>query len=66
MAFYFTSALQEGVIESPMTEQIAEDFHLVKSTDSEFGIPTNSISQDHGYFLKGLFSTVILKDKNLG
>ncbi|WP_180177261.1 type VI secretion system membrane subunit TssM [Acinetobacter sp. YH12039] len=63
--FYFTSALQEGVIESPMTEQIAEDFHLVKSTDSEFGIPTNSVSQDHGYFLKGLFSTVILKDKNL-
>ena len=63
--FYFTSALQEGSIESPMTEQIAEDFHLVKSPDSHFGIPTHSISQDHGYFLKGLFSSVILKDKNL-
>ncbi|MGE8542591.1 MAG: type VI secretion system membrane subunit TssM, partial [Acinetobacter sp.] len=63
--FYFTSALQEGAIESPMTEQIAEDFHLIKSNDSEFGVPTNSISQDHGYFLKGLFSSVILKDKNL-
>jgi type VI secretion system protein ImpL len=63
--FYFTSALQEGMIESPMTEQIAEDFHLIKGDDSDFGVPTNSISQDHGYFLKGLFSSVILKDKNL-
>lgn len=63
--FYFTSALQEGAIESPMTEQIAEDFHLIKGADSGFGIPANSISQDHGYFLKGLFSSVILKDKNL-
>ncbi|MEG2471835.1 type VI secretion system membrane subunit TssM [Acinetobacter sp.] len=63
--FYFTSALQEGLIESPMTEQIAEDFHLIKGADSGFGIPANSISQDHGYFLKGLFSSVILKDKNL-
>ncbi|CAM4326267.1 type VI secretion system membrane subunit TssM [Acinetobacter pragensis] len=63
--FYFTSALQEGMIESPMTEQIAEDFHLIKGLDSGFGVPTKSISQDHGYFLKGLFSSVILKDKNL-
>ena len=63
--FYFTSALQEGVIESPMTEQIAQDFHLSKSVTNENGIPINSISQNHGYFLKGLFSEVILKDKNL-
>ncbi|OTG90665.1 type VI secretion system membrane subunit TssM [Acinetobacter sp. ANC 3832] len=63
--FYFTSALQEGVIESPMTEQIAEEFHLSKIPNSEHGIPQNSISQNHGYFLKGLFSEVILKDKNL-
>jgi type VI secretion system protein ImpL len=63
--FYFTSAVQEGLIESPMTEQIADDFHLMKSTGSDYGVPTNSISQDHGYFLKGLFSNVILKDKNL-
>lgn len=28
--FYFTSALQEGIIESPMTEQIAQDFLLQK------------------------------------
>lgn len=27
--------------------------------------PKNSIAQNHGYFLKGLFSEVILKDKNL-
>jgi type VI secretion system protein ImpL len=63
--FYFTSALQEGTIESPMTEQLADDFHLIRSENSDFGIPTKSISQDHGYFLKGLFSEVILKDKNL-
>lgn len=63
--FYFTSALQEGVIESPMTEQIAQEFRLNKIPNSEHGIPKNSISQNHGYFLKGLFSDVILKDKNL-
>ena len=63
--FYFTSALQEGVIESPMTEQIVDDFQLTKIPNSEHGIPQNSISQNHGYFLKGLFSEVILKDKNL-
>ncbi|SPL69710.1 type VI secretion system membrane subunit TssM [Acinetobacter stercoris] len=63
--FYFTSALQEGVIESPMTEQIAQEFQLAKIPNSEHGIPKNSISQNHGYFLKGLFSDVILKDKNL-
>ena len=63
--FYFTSAVQEGVIESPMTEQIAEEFHLSKIPNSNYGIPKNSVSQNHGYFLKGLFSEVILKDKNL-
>ncbi|NNH00204.1 type VI secretion system membrane subunit TssM [Acinetobacter sp. ANC 5414] len=63
--FYFTSALQEGRIESPMTEQLAQDFNLSKSPESENGIPTHSIAQNHGYFLKGLFSDVILKDKNL-
>lgn len=63
--FYFTSALQEGTIESPMTEQIAEEFNLNKIPNSEHGIPQRSISQNHGYFLKGLFSNVILKDKNL-
>lgn len=63
--FYFTSALQEGIIESPMTEQIAQDFLLQKGLDNENGIPTRSVSQNHGYFLKGLFSDIILKDKNL-
>ncbi|MEZ2903498.1 type VI secretion system membrane subunit TssM [Acinetobacter terrestris] len=63
--FYFTSALQEGMVESPMTEQLAQDFNLFKSPNSESGIQTNSVSQNHGYFLKGLFSDVILKDKNL-
>ncbi|TCM66577.1 type VI secretion system protein ImpL [Acinetobacter calcoaceticus] len=62
--FYFTSALQEGVIESPMTEQIAQTFHLSKSSTADQA-GTTAISQNHGYFLKGLFSDVILKDKNL-
>ncbi|MFC6168346.1 type VI secretion system membrane subunit TssM [Acinetobacter terrestris] len=63
--FYFTSALQEGRVESPMTEQLAQDFNLFKSPNSESGIPTNLTAKNHGYFLKGLFSDVILKDKNL-
>ncbi|OTG76568.1 type VI secretion protein [Acinetobacter sp. ANC 4169] len=63
--FYFTSALQQGVIESPMTQQIAQDFHLSQSLNSENTGLSNSISQNHGYFLKGLFSNVILKDQNL-
>ncbi|CAB1221476.1 type VI secretion system membrane subunit TssM [Acinetobacter bouvetii] len=63
--FYFTSALQEGAIESPMTEQIAADFQLSRNPESENGIPNRSIAQNHGYFLKGLFSEVILKDKHL-
>jgi len=63
--FYFTSALQDGVIESPMTEQIADDFHLIHSDDSDIDLPKQSVSQNHGYFLKGLFSNVILKDKHL-
>lgn len=29
--FYFTSALQEGTIESPMTELLAQEFELAKS-----------------------------------
>lgn len=63
--FYFTSALQGGSIESPMTEQIAEEFHLIRSDDHDLGLSKESVSQNHGYFLKGLFSEVILKDKNL-
>jgi type VI secretion system protein ImpL len=63
--FYFTSALQEGVIESPMTEQMVEEFGLNKIANSSEITSKNSISQNHGYFLKGLFSEVILKDKNL-
>src|SRR5690606_29220483 len=62
--FYFTSALQEGQIESPMTKQIAEDFHLIRS-DDEIALSTPSTSQNQGYFLKSLFSEVILKDKHL-
>ena len=61
--FYFTSALQEGTIESPMTELLAQEFELAKNSTNE-DIHKKS-GQNHGYFLKGLFSDVILKDKNL-
>ncbi|WP_151981769.1 type VI secretion system membrane subunit TssM [Acinetobacter guerrae] len=63
--FYFTSALQEGVVESPMTEQIAQEFRLepIEQTDAISSRPTLSVN--HGYFLKGLFSDVILRDKDL-
>jgi type VI secretion system protein ImpL len=63
--FYFTSALQQGVIASPKTEQIAENFHLIRSEEQEPGVTTRPVSPEHGYFLKNLFSEVILKDKNL-
>ena len=61
--FYFTSALQEGMIESPMTEQIAQEFDLTLLEQPEHSLAVTT--QNHGYFLKGLFSNVILKDKNL-
>ncbi|RKG33200.1 type VI secretion system membrane subunit TssM [Acinetobacter guerrae] len=63
--FYFTSALQEGMVESPMTEQIAQEFRLqlIEQTDAISSRPTLSVN--HGYFLKGLFSDVILRDKDL-
>lgn len=63
--FYFTSALQEGIVESPMTEQIAQEFHLHPIENSEQQNQHRAHGQNHGYFLKGLFSDVILKDKEL-
>ncbi len=47
-----------------MTKQIAQEFHLSQITQAE---PSdhNIALQNHGYFLKGLFSNIILKDKNL-
>ncbi len=63
--FYFTSALQEGVIESPMTENIAQEFQLqqIPGNGQEGG--NFSVAPNHGYFLQGLFSNVILRDKDL-
>ncbi|TCB70466.1 type VI secretion system membrane subunit TssM [Acinetobacter sp. ANC 4216] len=63
--FYFTSALQQGITESPMTEQMVQDFHLSASLKSENTVPGHSVSQNRGYFLKALFSDVILKDQHL-
>lgn len=62
--FYFTSALQEGHVESPMTEQIAHHFNLEKNYEVSEASSKQSV-RNQGYFLKNLFSKVILKDKNL-
>ncbi|WP_436872652.1 type VI secretion system membrane subunit TssM [Acinetobacter haemolyticus] len=63
--FYFTSALQEGVIESPMTENIAQEFQLEQIPNSNQEGTSHSVAPNHGYFLQGLFSNVILRDKDL-
>jgi type VI secretion system protein ImpL len=63
--FYFTSALQEGRIESPTTQQIVQEFQLSQSAESGFIPVINNTAPNHGYFLKGLFSEIILKDKYL-
>ena len=63
--FYFTSALQEGVVESPMTEQVAQEFQLTQISHAEPQGVQRSGAPNHGYFLKGLFSSIILKDKDL-
>lgn len=61
--FYFTSALQEGVVDSPMTKQIVTQFSLTEP--GQTGKQEMEIASQHGYFLKQLFSRVILADKHL-
>lgn len=63
--FYFTSALQEGAIESPMTENIAQEFQLQRISNQDQDGINSSLTPNHGYFLQGLFSNVILRDKDL-
>ncbi|HBO72528.1 MAG TPA: type VI secretion system membrane subunit TssM [Acinetobacter sp.] len=63
--FYFTSALQEGAIESPMTENIAQEFQLQQISNQDQDGINSSLTPNHGYFLQGLFSNVILRDKDL-
>ncbi len=63
--FYFTSALQEGIIESPMTENIAQEFQLEQIQNNGQENVNASVAPNHGYFLQGLFSNVILRDKDL-
>ncbi len=61
--FYFTSALQEGTVESPMTKQIISQFSLTQPDHHH--TPSVEINSQHGYFLKDLFSKIILADKHL-
>lgn len=63
--FYFTSALQECSIESPMTESIAQEFQLQQLASPFQDEEKSSIAPNHGYFLQGLFSNVILRDQHL-
>ncbi|MDE2419994.1 MAG: type VI secretion system membrane subunit TssM [Gammaproteobacteria bacterium] len=61
--FYFTSALQEGQLGSPMTAQMLERFGLKAS--SQMPEPATTPTIQHGYFLNHLFSKVILADRHL-
>jgi type VI secretion system protein ImpL len=61
--FYFTSALQEGKLDSPMTAQMLERFGL--SASAQTLAPTAAPTIQHGYFLNHLFSKVILADRHL-
>lgn len=60
--FYFTSALQEGQVSSQMTLQMVQNYDLRPPT---VPINTQQETADKPYFLKDLFSKVILKDKHL-
>lgn len=63
--FYFTSALQEGVSESPITRKLVQEFDLEKTSDKVL-VNTNINSfPKQGYFLKELFSHVIFKDRKI-
>lgn len=66
MVFILPGALQEGRIESPTTQQIVQEFQLSQSAESGFIPAMNNTAPNHGYFLKGLFSEIILKDKHPG
>lgn len=61
--FYFTSALQEGKLDSPMTAQMIERFGL--NASAKTAAPTAASNIQHGYFLNHLFSKVILADRHL-
>jgi type VI secretion system protein ImpL len=61
--FYFTSALQEGQLGSPMTVQMLERFGLKSS--GQMAAPAVTPTIQHGYFLNHLFSKVILADRHL-
>ena len=58
--FYFTSAVQEGMATHATGRRIVQQYGL--STGRKL---TASISSNTGFFLKGLFSSVIFADRNL-
>jgi type VI secretion system protein ImpL len=59
--FYFTSALQEGVVENLSSKRVASRFDL-KLRDTK---GTQGAEQQQGYFLLDLFRKVIFADKDL-
>lgn len=62
--FYLSSALQTGQVESPMSAQIAQAFHLAQPAQ-RVALDEQQTGAQRGYFLKDLFSQVILKDRFL-
>ena len=48
-----------------MTENIAQEFQLQQVPLNGQDGPSPSLAPNHGYFLQGLFSNVILRDKDL-
>lgn len=58
--FYFTSALQEGAVQSISTERIATRFGLKLQSRSA---DDRGIQSQNGFFLRDLFSKVIFADK---
>ncbi len=59
--FYFTSALQEGAVQSTSAARLSSLFALEPLESKS----SHQITSQHGFFLKNLFSKVILTDKHL-
>ncbi|MEO5659856.1 MAG: type VI secretion system membrane subunit TssM [Polaromonas sp.] len=58
--FYFTSALQDGIVASASSERVAERFSLKLKN-----VQTSTVTSKHGFFLHDLFRKVIFADKAL-
>jgi type VI secretion system protein ImpL len=62
--FYFTSAVQQGQSRAKSSAQVLERFAMSPASDASSPVQAQVVA-NHGFFLKNLFSKVILADKNL-